>query len=1197
MSSFELCDVELRNICAPCMENAGLISSSYNCSLPGLQGLTPGQYEGITANYLSSVTNVSSPNFPIRAEEFRACTGGRIIFSEATNVWEDPVIDLGTKTTRGAELYDGYFMSYSLFPEVSALGLAETLNDRIREDNDRLKWEDIFPQVRRMGEYRRNGATDIDFLMYDGDFFVPVVRLDLLEKFNLPLPNTWDEVVETAMFFDGKDLNDDGNTNDFGFCHFPRSGQGSWDQWWPESVYSTWASFEQTKGTRQGFIFDKDTMEPRLGSGFLRATTIWKQLWNVGEGDCGDPNFAQGRCAIGYAPPGCLKTLFLNGVSRRDENNTIIWQPTMKNGDYAEPYRFKPFGSLDVIDPSTGEFVPCTPEICPQAETVPRRGHYSDDDRAKDLPPSPHAGKLINRVPLYWSGGLGTLIRKSSPLIKKNLMWDFFVYTNSPETSVNDVARYSSWLDSWRYSQLTPGDNFIRGGWSEVAYNEHSALMQWAFSNEANGAFNMRIPGVISYTRDVAGAHLMRYFNNEQALEDAVQEIIAGWNSITAARGKLDQLATYRASLGLDEHSEVELCRLHRSLMDNRDPSICRKYDADPTAVKRKQAGDDWIIKKKELIMDEPPCVLGRGSFGEIFLAEYRGTQVAVKRAILPKAASLSTSSLISDCSENYGYRTRHMRSALASGMNSSMICGAKENITANRVRNDIESGARLQIDGGPQDVQLRNSRSAQKRDSPNIPTGDRVLVDFALESKIRKDFILEMKRLAKLRHPCITTLMGGVLEKNEEPLLVMEYMELGSLRDLLRNQSIHIGGEIILPILRDIVQGVRFLHAATPQIVHSDLKASNVLVDSRYRAKVADFGLSQNNNNIGVGTPFWMAPEVLRQETPNTPASDCYAFGILLHEVYSRKDPYDGEDPTEVLRGVADYTVNKRPSCPSDCPPKVELLMADCLGADPESRPTFEELDLQLKRLDVSMIEPVIQTDSKRAHTDTQLDKSLPKCLANELHDGRGVQPFCCNNVTVFFSDIECYSELCSSLAPMQVAELLNCLFTQMDKLSLQYGLTKIETMNDSYMAVANLDEGQSLDHAHRIAQFALAAVSVANNTLTDTSDPSRGQLKLRAGFASGPVVAHVVGSLNPRVASCMKATSIANQILCSEASAELLRKQCPDLVMLTNVGSVSVKGKDDVPSYCVEGRNMVHILDSSNHNAIFDSMGERVQ
>lgn len=62
-------------------------------------------------------------------------------------------------------------MSYSHFPEVAALGLAERLNDRIRRDNERLKWEDFLPKVREMGTYRKEGSNEINFLMYDGMFY------------------------------------------------------------------------------------------------------------------------------------------------------------------------------------------------------------------------------------------------------------------------------------------------------------------------------------------------------------------------------------------------------------------------------------------------------------------------------------------------------------------------------------------------------------------------------------------------------------------------------------------------------------------------------------------------------------------------------------------------------------------------------------------------------------------------------------------------------------------------------------------------------------------------------------------------------------------------------------------------------------------------------------------------------------------
>ena len=66
--------------------------------------------------------------------------------------------------------------------------------------------------------------------------------------------------------------------------------------------------------------------------------------------------------------------------------------------------------------------------------------------------------------------------------------------------------------------------------------------------------------------------------------------------------------------------------------------------------------------------------------------------------------------------------------------------------------------------------------------------------------------------------------------------------------------------GEMLLPMLRDISQGCRFLHAINPIVVHGDLKAANILVDSKFKAKVADFGLSNKKRGAAAcGTPFWM--------------------------------------------------------------------------------------------------------------------------------------------------------------------------------------------------------------------------------------------------------------------------------------------------------------------------------------------------
>lgn len=112
--------------------------------------------------------------------------------------------------------------------------------------------------------------------------------------------------------------------------------------------------------------------------------------------------------------------------------------------------------------------------------------------------------------------------------------------------------------------------------------------------------------------------------------------------------------------------------------------------------------------------------------------------------------------------------------------------------------------------------------------------------------------------------------------------MLVMEYMDHGSLYDLLHNETMIIEGELLLPILRDVSQGVRFLHSAVPKVIHGDLKAQNILVDSKFRAKVADFGLSQKKSVGATG----VSPTVVFSSWRS---SHCYAWSnILLHRLDS---------------------------------------------------------------------------------------------------------------------------------------------------------------------------------------------------------------------------------------------------------------------------------------------------------------------
>ena len=206
--------------------------------------------------------------------------------------------------------------------------------------------------------------------------------------------------------------------------------------------------------------------------------------------------------------------------------------------------------------------------------------------------------------------------------------------------------------------------------------------------------------------------------------------------------------------------------------------------------------------------------------------------------------------------------------------------------------------------------------------------------------------------------------------------------------------------GELFLPLLRDITQGVRFLHSCDPAAIHGDLKAANILVDSRFRAKVADFGMLKKRAGA-TGTPYWMAPELLRGESHNSTASDVYSFGIILYEVYSRSDPYEGEDSKEVVRLVMDKLINKRP-VPMHMPATIQSIMNDCLVSDPEQRPSFNELDQRLKRADAKNVEP---TNFQQKQTgNISLFDIFPRHIAKALQEGRKVEPEHKDCVTIFF-------------------------------------------------------------------------------------------------------------------------------------------------------------------------------------------------
>jgi len=182
-------------------------------------------------------------------------------------------------------------------------------------------------------------------------------------------------------------------------------------------------------------------------------------------------------------------------------------------------------------------------------------------------------------------------------------------------------------------------------------------------------------------------------------------------------------------------------------------------------------------------------------------------------------------------------------------------------------------------------------------------------LVFQELDEQTLTEFKKEVSVMAKLRHPNIILFMGACLAPGNLSMVV-ELMDKGSVYDRLHDEKIKLGLLTRLLFAKDTALGMNCLHTQTPSILHLDLKSQNLLIDENWTVKVSDFGLShimKTGKTTGkVGSPLYMAPEMLLDKPYDTKA-DVYSFGIVLWELFTQLEPYNGFFKTfdEMMDGV----------------------------------------------------------------------------------------------------------------------------------------------------------------------------------------------------------------------------------------------------------------------------------------------------
>ncbi|NWH67595.1 TESK1 kinase, partial [Geococcyx californianus] len=214
-----------------------------------------------------------------------------------------------------------------------------------------------------------------------------------------------------------------------------------------------------------------------------------------------------------------------------------------------------------------------------------------------------------------------------------------------------------------------------------------------------------------------------------------------------------------------------------------------------------------------------------------------------------------------------------------------------------------------------------------------------------------RANMLREVQLMNRLSHPNILRFMGVCVHQGQLHALT-EYINGGNLEQLL-DSPVPLSWSMRVKLSLDIARGLRYLHSKG--IFHRDLTSKNCLVRceaSGYTAVVGDFGLAEKIPNYSegsekeplavVGSPYWMAPEVLRGELYNEKA-DVFAYGIILCETIARIPA----DP-DYLPRTEDFGLDVttfRTMVEIDCPEAFLQLAFHCCSMEPTSRPSFLEI------------------------------------------------------------------------------------------------------------------------------------------------------------------------------------------------------------------------------------------------------------